>query len=465
MLIFLLIAVFIKQLAWVTFLPLFQTPDEQAHFGQVSVMAETGNTFIPPKNLSREIYSTEEILGTLRNNGNNKYTYHPEFNIPYSSDIFGLREKEIMSFPKSFRQEYLINEATAYPPLYYKISSLFYKLGESGSLFDRVFAVRIFAALTLVALTGVAYLIGGEILAVLVGFMPMLSFVHAGVTSDALFNLLVALFILFCLKRYWILIILTFILAYFTKPQAYILGFMILPLLWQNKKLILISALLFLPLIKFIRLDRILVPETSGLKFSDLFSSSFTDYLKFTFNHTYREVLPWFWGVFRWLSLGLPEILRKITNWLTIISFIGFGIYLIRHRNKKFLFMAYAAVVYFLAITAFDFAFRQTHGYSFGIQGRYFFPVIIPFMVIFLTGLKPLGRLLPAGMIIFNLITFFWVMGSYYQLSFEQFFIQASQYKPLWLKYPVNLVILVGYLICSLLLLLFIMRKKSLKVL
>ncbi|MBI3558774.1 DUF2142 domain-containing protein [Candidatus Gottesmanbacteria bacterium] len=456
----LLIAVFLNQLAWLTFVPLWQTPDEQAHFGEVALYAETGGPKKIGNNLNKEIWLTEKILGTDRDEfGNNKFTYHPEYKTPYSS----VAEQEVINLSVDSRTEFIKKEATGYPPLYYFLTGIVYKFFYNNSLFDRVFAVRIFTVLTLVALAGVAYLIGGEVLAILVGFMPMLSFVHAGVTSDALFNLLVALFILFCLKRRWVFIILIFILAYFTKPQVYILSFIVLPLLWRNKKLILIFVLLFLPLIKFIHLDRILIPETTGLKFSDLFSSSFVDYLKFTFNHTYQEVLPWFWGVFRWLSLGLPEVLRKITNWLTIISFIGFGVYLIKHRNKKILFMAYAAVVYFLAITLFDFAFWQTHGYSFGIQGRYFFPVIIPFMVIFLVGLKPLGRLLPVGMIIFNIITFFWVMLSYY--SIDEFFLQASQYKPLWLKFPTNLIILGLYLICSLLSLLFIMRKKSLKVL
>lgn len=460
----LLLTVFFSQLAWAAFIPLWQTPDEQAHFGEVALYAETGGPKRIGNNLNKEIWTAEKILGTDRNEfGNNKFTYHPEYKTPYSL----ITEQEINNLPISTRTEFVKREATGYPPLYYFLAGLVYKLFYSGSLFDRVFAVRVFTVLTLVTLTGVAYLIGREIfkekqaldLSVLVGFFPMLSFVHTGVTSDALFNLLFAAFILTCLRRNWLVMLIIFALSLMTKPQAYIMGFTALPLVFSQPLLLFAGLFLFLPLVKFVSLDKLSVPETSGIKFTDIFSRSFAEHLKFTAVHTYREVLPWYWGVFRWLSLGLPEILRKITNWLTVLSFVGFGVYLIRNANRKLLFLLYSLTIYFLAISTFDFGFRQTHGYSFGIQGRYFFPVIIPFMVIFLVGLKPLGRLLPVGMIIFNIITFFWVTGSYYQLSWPSFFIQASQYKPLWLKYPINLIILGLYLLWSLLLLRRIMKK------
>jgi hypothetical protein len=175
-------------------------------------------------------------------------------------------------------------------------------------------------------------------------------------------------------------------------------------------------------------------------------------------------VLPWFWGVFRWLSLGLPEPLRKTTNILTMVSAIGFIYFCLKQVLKGNLsrrfwmtcFLAFCLVTYFAAITAFDFGFRQSHGYSFGIQGRYFFPVIVPFFAVFLIGLKSLipkkyssnfSALLAILMVIFNILIFFWVTGSYYQFSFPQFFIHASQYKPVWLNYPINLALLSAYLI------------------
>jgi len=441
----LLVVVFIKQLLWCSFLPLWQTPDEQAHFGEVSLFTQTGGPQKTGNNLSKEIFTAEKILGTDRDDmGNNKFTYHPDYRSVYTTE----NEQTIIAQPLSNRTDFVKKESTGYPPLYYWLASLVEKLVYFGSLFDRVFVIRTVSSLTLVALTFVAYKVGEEVLAkkeqalflaTAVGFAPMLTFVHAGVTSDALFNLFFAVFLLACLKQNWLAMVITFGLSLLTKPQAYIMSLVAIPVVFSSPLLILTGVLLLIPLLGLIRAGRIVVPETGGIQLTDIFSGAFVEHLKFTAGHTYREVLPWYWGVFRWLSLGLPEVLRKITNWLTLLSFAGLGVSLLKNVNRKLLFLIYSLGIYFLAITIFDFGFRQAHGYSFGIQGRYFFPVIVAQMTIFIVGLKPIAKWLAIGMIIFNMITFFWVIGSYYSLSWPAFFIEASEYKPLWLKFPINL--------------------------
>lgn len=482
-----LLAVFIKQFTWATFVPLWQTPDEQAHFSQVQNFAELSSNTPFPVNLSREIWLSEVALGTDRDPaGNNKYTYHPEFNITYSKSLVGLYEESIANLPKSNRTNYVKNEGTWYPPAYYFLAAGFYKVLNEGSLFDRVFFVRLASVLTLVGLAFVAHKIGRLlfvndsrplILAVLVGFTPMVTFVHAGVSSDALFNLLFSIFLWRCLSLiknglklseiFWLALVI--IISFWTKPQANIMVFIVGPLLitlfilqknkdWKPFLAILaVFALALVGIVIRIRAGVSIFPETEygpPLSFAPF---KILEHLEFTAQHTYREVLPWFWGVFRWLSLGLPETLRKVTNFLTVISFLGFGYYLFSEARKKTLskqfwmliFLAFSTIVYFSALSAFDFGFRQSHGYSFGIQGRYFFPVIIPFMVVFLVGLRRLSTLLAIFMIIFNLIIFFWLSGSYYQFSYPLFFLQASQYKPFWLKFPINFVLIFGYIICS----------------
>lgn len=497
-----LLAVIFAQLAWITFLPIFQTPDEQAHFGQVNVVTVTGNDFVPPSNLSKEILTTEDLLGTLRNSrGDNKYTYHPEFNIEYSKTIFGSFEKEITSLPKSDRTSFTINEATFYPPLYYRLGSLF----NFGNLFDRIFTVRLMTGVVGILTFIVVYLIGKALykdplkqisLALLTSFAPMFMYVNSGVTSDSLFNLIFPLFLLACLLLIkkglnivgLIAVAGVFILGIYTKPQANIMAFIFAPLLLVlffkvKKKIYFIPVvvgaivLLFEEVIRRLLVGIPIFPETSSITPTKFILSLILEHLQFTFNHTYREVLPWYWGVFRWLSLALPGSLRKITNVITIFSFGSFVVYFF--RLKKFSeefwlkgFMFFSLLTYFLALTAFDFGFRQAHGFSFGIQGRYFFPVAVVVSMIIIDGMGLLFERitkgvylvsLDTGMILFNVLTFFYLMFTYYEKSFPGFFIQASQYKPLWLKYPVNLIILSGYLICSLLLLLFITRKRLLK--
>ncbi len=474
-----LIAVFFAQLAWITFLPVFQTPDEQAHFGQVNVVAVTGQDYIPPSNLSKEIYIAEDILGTLRNSrGDNKYTYHPEFNIEYSNNLYGFKEKEIISFPKSFRTDFLINESTAYPPLYYRLGSFF----NIGTFFDRVFAVRLLTGLIGILTFVVVYLVGKILykeplkqisLALITSFAPMFMFVNSGVTSDSLFNLIFSVFLLLCLLliknglnlKVLIGVGIIFILGINTKPQANIMAFIFVPLLTflflqTKKKLYFLPVIIAAVILFFGEIIRRIIggisifPESSSVKFSP---GAIMEHFQFTLNHTYREVLPWYWGVFRWLSLGLPPVLRQITNVLTIVSFVGFFVSLYKKSFKELtpkVFMFFALIVYFLAITAFDFGFRQSHGFSFGIQGRYFFPVAVVVSMIIIDGLSFLLPFLSIGVIVFNTTTFFHLMFTYYAKDWPTFFIQASQYKPLWLKYPVNVVILFGFLLSAILMIL-----------
>ena len=79
---------------WTAAVPVFHTPDEQAHFAQLEYMAENHvDSVSSPNNLSREIAVSEELLGTRRNDmGNNKFTYHPEYKIEYTNSFLGKYE-------------------------------------------------------------------------------------------------------------------------------------------------------------------------------------------------------------------------------------------------------------------------------------------------------------------------------------------------------------------------------------
>ena len=90
----------------------------------------------------------------------------------------------------------------------------------------------------------------------------------------------------------------------------------------------------------------------------------------------------------------------------------------------------------------------MSHGFSFGIQGRYFFPVIsaltalLVFGVLGFTDKKRLRQMivvfLGLSMIVLHQIALFWLLFSYYSKeSVSLFFVQASQYKPWFFKSPV----------------------------
>ena len=97
----LLVAAFLNALSWIILIPIWQYPDEQAHFAQVQDLAELGKVPTGVPDTSYEIALSEKILGTERDNlGNNKYTYHPEYKPDYSTNLYGPQEEEITSYER-----------------------------------------------------------------------------------------------------------------------------------------------------------------------------------------------------------------------------------------------------------------------------------------------------------------------------------------------------------------------------
>ena len=109
-------------------------------------------------------------------------------------------------------------------------------------------------------------------------------------------------------------------------------------------------------------------------------------------------------------------------------------------QAKVLIFLAYVAAAYFLSITLFDWFFIRGHGFSFGIQGRYFFPTIIAHLGLVFVGLlvlfpksfkKWVAAMLVIATVLFNYFSLFWVASHYYDVgSLNTFIIQTSQYKP-----------------------------------
>jgi len=451
----LLLAILFKEITWSLFVPLWHFPDEQAHFGHVAYLAEGGELPMGRgKDLTEEIALSEQLLGTYRNKyGNNQFTYHPEYRLEYTDNLTGKYETEITNIPLSARHNFTDAESAYYPNFFYRVSGLIYKLFYFQDIFIRVFAVRIFWLLAHLLMIWLAYLIGQIVfpkkrflaiaIAVLTGFQPMLTFVASGVTNDNLHNLLFTAVIYFCLKlnqkirRFDLVgLALTLYLGFINKPQFWIsLGIVIPVLCWRWRRFfVLIIAGLFLlytqgKLPYFEISNNLARPDYTLWK-----------HLIYTANHTFREVLPWYWGVFRWLSLTLPRWVNQVMMRILLLAGIGLVIKIFRRRFEPgFWIIAWSAIVYFLALFFWDWQHIRNAGFSFGIQGRYYFPVIVPHMVLLVIGIKALWSklLLPLNLwfIGLNWIAFYWVVASYYDTSsFKTFIIQASQYKPFFGK-------------------------------
>ena len=490
----LFLAIFLKSLVWVALVPLWHTPDEQAHFGHVAFIAEGGDLkrHGKHKDMTEEIYTSLDILGTKRDlQGNNKFTFHPEYRLPYSDNLDGPREADIKNLSFETRTNFIIRESAYYPHFFYQVSSLIYKLFYNSNLFIRVFAIRLFwltASMLMVWFSfKSAQLIFSKkplyslTIAAMVGFHPMLSFVHTGVTSDTLHNLLFTAVIYFCLKilkspqwSNFLGLAITLGLGMINKQQFFVAFLVILPvillqLIKQPKKtlkylsLLPLSIFLALILAKNRTLQLLKIFTKGSLPYIKLKASTnqvmpnytFLSHISFTIKHTIREVIPWYWGVFNWLGVVLPKLVNRILNRLVLVAVIGLVIKLVKTiKQKKFTqidlyltFITWSALAYFTALTFWDWTFMKNNGFSFGIQGRYHFPVLLSHMILLFVGLNQIFKLLGKKtsrhltfvlfifFISLNLIALHTVAASYYDLSsLKTFIIQASQYKPFFAK-------------------------------
>jgi hypothetical protein len=96
----------------------FEVPDENAHFASINFLYNEGRMprTTDKTNLSVEESETEEIFGIVE--GQNKYSFHPEYNIEYIDGNIGKYESLIKSLNTSEnRQTYSIYRAAIYPPL------------------------------------------------------------------------------------------------------------------------------------------------------------------------------------------------------------------------------------------------------------------------------------------------------------------------------------------------------------
>ena len=110
--------------------------------------------------------------------------------------------------PTESRTNYVDRESAGYPPLYYLLDLPFYYVSYQGNVGDRVMASRALSVICNLLLVITAYFIGkiiwedklkSLVLAVMVGFQPMVSFVSAGIHPDNLLNLIYSAGILVCL--------------------------------------------------------------------------------------------------------------------------------------------------------------------------------------------------------------------------------------------------------------------------
>lgn len=477
----LLLVTFFQGVITTIVVPMWEFPDEQVHMAQVVHYIEE-DLDLSGQNVSEELYLAQEIMGTVRDEqGNNLYTYNPNFKPQYSQSLFGPREKELSQVGLSTRKKMVLREAAGYPPLYYLLTGLGYQLTYSADLFTRLFAVRLVNILMAVVSVFFTYKIGrllfeqklkALVLASLLAFHPMWSFLSSGVNNDNLMNLASILIIFFTFKlisapRKQDILAYFFALGigFLTKPlitPLVLLSLMVVlfNLLKTRHKLnrlhknflflLVISSLVFGVFViwPMVKTGRIYYLELSDIP-STFSRLSLLDYLSAQLSQYYRETLVWFWGVFKWLGVILPlHVIRAIKLWM-LISGVGLGVILLS-KNKpvkvKIFTSIFLSLGFIFLVTLWDYWFVASNGYSHGLQGRYFFPVLIPILHLLLSGYLAWWPRRFEVISLFGLLFSFWIIKLiswlrltevYYQLDpLNQLWLQMSQYKPWFIKMP-----------------------------
>jgi len=185
-------------LAWSLIVPPFEVPDENAHYAYVAQLAETGElpqTHLPEGPLSpRE----DQLVNTLLTFGIVGHSENPAPLTQAQQDAIEAVERKKLS--ATGNGDAL--SATSNPPLYYMLEAVPYKLVATGSLLDKLAAMRVLSALMGATTVLLVFMFLRELLpasrwawpagALLVAFEPLFGFMSGGVNNDNLLYLTAA---------------------------------------------------------------------------------------------------------------------------------------------------------------------------------------------------------------------------------------------------------------------------------
>jgi len=391
--------------------PLFEAPDEPVQFDYVQKIAENNKIFFN-KNDRKDIFQSEEICSAARYSGLMKFS--PSFLNKYNFTLSetGEHEDEINRLPPYLRKTNSDIPAISiqYPPLYYMFATIPYNMFYNSNLIVRVFAVRMLSLLLGLLTIFMVYEISGLIfpgqkylpaaIALLVSFNPMFTFISSSVNSDNLLTLFFTIFLYYYAKiflnkyktRDIIFLVVIVLLGNFTK-QHFALSLVVLfvlfcfagkyPLKTRIIAGLSCSALLFLAAL--------------NLK-SNFPAPVFAEKIGSVFRYIYGSFIPFFFGNalslsffgnFGWLNVPIPIWCSRVLLIFTIIFILLYFYDLVRSYYKKRSFLTFRKhilllvpiVIYILGLIYVD------CNVKFGLQGRYFFPVISFIYICLISGL------------------------------------------------------------------------------
>jgi 4-amino-4-deoxy-L-arabinose transferase-like glycosyltransferase len=184
----LLVVVALFGVAWAMVTPAFQSPDETEHFSYVQTVAELGR--LPGGKGKGK--STEQLIAETATNAQ-----------PAVFSTYAQPESSRSAFEGWLRSDQGRRDdgggfsgASSYPPAYYLFETVPYLVAKSGTIFDRLYLMRIFSIFWLLVSTTAAWLLAGEVFgraprrqlltAATVGLWPMLTFMSSTLNPDSM---------------------------------------------------------------------------------------------------------------------------------------------------------------------------------------------------------------------------------------------------------------------------------------
>jgi 4-amino-4-deoxy-L-arabinose transferase-like glycosyltransferase len=189
--------------AWTLITPSFDSPDEMEHYAYAQHLAETGKP--PSRDPGPPARSTEEVAAL----DGVRLVSHIETadgRPPWlAADVARWHAEERRLAPLRRDNGGGPTTAATHSPLYYSLLLPGYAAGSSGTVFARLWAMRLLSALLGALTAGVVLLAVRELLpdrpalaaaaGLLVAFQPMVGFISGAVNNDAGVNLVAALLV------------------------------------------------------------------------------------------------------------------------------------------------------------------------------------------------------------------------------------------------------------------------------
>jgi 4-amino-4-deoxy-L-arabinose transferase-like glycosyltransferase len=427
----LLVAVACLGVTWALLNAPWQSPDETWHFAYAQSVAE--RAALPGGD--RPTFSTEQVTAD-QYSLSSRLAFNSMLRAPFSESAYDSWSRVNAALPSSSRSDGGgTNAAGINPPFYYTYEAPAYLAAHGGGVFDRLYAMRIWSMLLLLAAVVGTWLLAGELFgrsrplqlgaAAVVGLQPMATFMSTSVNPDGMLLALWAIGLWLgvrILRRgiTWqqaLALSAVAAAAALTKANGYLLvaaaGAVVAYSLWRMRG----QGARRLARVATVSLVVVALPVGAWLAYTrakdrpavnEITSQTGAQVSVFDFSPSYfasylwqfylpklssQAALPggiskdygydiWFgtgWGVFGWKDTRLPPNVYSALRWISFGVLLAAAIALILRRVRLglpvALFLAFNFFGLLLALHWVEFRFVVERGEAF-LQGRYLLPLL-----------------------------------------------------------------------------------------